>query len=132
MERVTQRLRHDQMQAINESVDGGEFGNRSEAIRMAIDVLFGLDPDDAGDDDLYTRRWHDTGPLLQLAPSALEGRLIDATYERGGVELDAAGEIVAIHDNNNDRRTLVLDDGSRVAPADVLDYNLRVRTEVAP
>lgn len=123
MERVTQRLRHDQLRAIHDAIDDDAFDNRSEAIRMAIDVLFDLDPAQGDEDDsLEQRVWRDTGPLRRLAPTALEGRRIDATFERGGVQLDAAGTIVDI--NEDDRRTLVLDDGSRVAPADVLDYHL--------
>lgn len=129
MERITQRLRHDQIRAIDAAISDGEFDSRSDAIRTAIDVLFDLTPD-ADDDTVDRRPRRRVGALRRLSADALTGRHLEATYVRGGVELEAAGEIVAIRESEKDRRTLVLDDGSRVAPADVADYDLSTR-EVA-
>lgn len=130
MDRVTLRARLDQLQAIDDAVSDGEFGSRSDAIRTAIDVLFDCSPTDAAPID-RKRPGFPVGALRRLSADELEGRQLQARYERGGVEVEAAGTIVDIQESEHDRRTIILDDGARVAPVEVIDYDLTATTEVA-
>lgn len=127
MDRLSLRMPREQIAGVEALVERGQFSDRSAAIRTIVrehlDEELDWWSEEAPEHDAEQRR--QKRERLASAPAEIvEGQRLKAAYERAGEYGTVNGRVTEVRDNDSARRTLVVD-GTVVAVADLLDFDLR-------